>query len=76
MIFELEAAVNGLKNCTPFILFAFNTLTTLNFGDVNPVKVHARSLSALEAISGQIYLAVLISRLVGLSIAERNVRRD
>lgn len=50
------------------IYYSFTTLTTLGHGDVVPVTPLARSLSTLEAITGQLYLALLVARLVGLSI--------
>jgi len=42
------------------------TLSTLGYGDVLPVTAQARMLAAIEAIIGQLYLAVLIARLVGI----------
>ena len=48
--------------------FSFATLTTLGFGDILPRSSAARTLATLEAMTGQIYLAVLIARLVGLHI--------
>jgi hypothetical protein len=47
-----------------FSYFSFVTLSTLGYGDITPLSRLARNLAALEAISGQLYLAVLISRLV------------
>jgi hypothetical protein len=49
--------------------FSFTTLTTLGYGDVTPVSPMAQSLATLEALIGQIYLAVLIARLVGIHTA-------
>lgn len=48
--------------------FSFVTLTTVGFGDITPRSSAARNLVALEAVMGQIYLAVLVARLVGLHI--------
>jgi voltage-gated potassium channel Kch len=48
--------------------FSFITLTTVGYGDIVPHSSATRSLAALEAIVGQIYLTVLIARLVGLHI--------
>ena len=50
--------------------FSFTTLTTLGYGDVTPVSPLAQSLATLEALTGQIYLAVLIARLVGIHTAQ------
>jgi voltage-gated potassium channel len=51
------------------IYYSFVTLTTLGYGDVIPRSTPARLLAALEALMGQIYLAVLVARLVGLHVA-------
>lgn len=49
--------------------FSFVTLSTLGYGDVVPVHPAARSFSTLEALTGQLYLAILVARLVGLHLA-------
>jgi voltage-gated potassium channel Kch len=48
------------------IYFSFVTLATLGYGDVVPATAIARSLATLEAVGAQLYLAVLIARLVSL----------
>lgn len=55
-----------------FMYYSFTCLTTLGLGDVLPASPWARVLSVLEAIVGQIYLVVLVSRLVGMHISQRN----
>ncbi len=50
--------------------FSFVTLTTLGYGDVVPVTGPAKTFSTLEAIMGQLYIALLIGRLVGLHTAQ------
>ena len=52
-----------------FSYFSYVTLTTLGYGDITPVSNTARSMAVLESMSGQLYLAVTIARLVGLHIA-------
>ncbi|HWV54149.1 ion channel [Pseudorhodoplanes sp.] len=42
------------------------TLTSTGFGDITPVAPFARSFSQLEQLTGVFYIAVLISRLIGL----------
>jgi Ion channel len=42
------------------------TLSTVGYGDIVPVTPPARMLAVLEAVTGQIYLAVLIGGLVGM----------
>lgn len=53
----------------PMIYFSYVTLTTLGYGDVTPVTNLAMSMSYAEAIIGQLFLAILVARLVGLHIA-------
>jgi len=55
--------------------FSFVTLTTLGYGDVFPVSGPAKSLTTLEAIVGQMYIAVLIARLVGIHIAQTLMKK-
>ena len=44
------------------------TLATLGYGDIAPRSEIARGLAILEAVAGQLYLAVLIARLVSLYV--------
>jgi Ion channel len=48
------------------IYFSFVTLATLGYGDVVPRRELVQSLAIVEAVGGQMYLAVLIARLVSL----------
>jgi Ion channel len=48
-----------------YLYFSFVTLTTLGYGDVTPVSAFAKSLTVVIAISGQLYLTILIALLVG-----------
>lgn len=48
------------------LYFSLITLTTLGYGDITPIGAMARIWSALEAMTGTMYLAVLIARLVSL----------
>ena len=59
-----------------FVYFSFITLTSTGFGDITPLHPYARSLAAFEAVAGQLYLAVLIARLVGLEMEWREAQRD
>jgi len=54
-----------------FIYFSFVTLTTLGYGDMSPVSPLAKTLAWLEAVVGQLFLAVTIARLVSLEISHR-----
>jgi hypothetical protein len=49
--------------------FSCCTLMTVGYGDITPVHPAARTLAVLEAMTGQIYLAVLVAVLVGMKVA-------
>jgi len=55
--------------------FSFVTLTTLGYGDIVPHSPLARSLAALEAVIGPLYLTIMIARLVGLHIGNQTPAR-
>jgi Ion channel len=48
--------------------YSYVTLTTLGYGEITPLTQAARALSVGEALTGQLYLAVLIARLIGMEI--------
>lgn len=56
--------------------FSFITLTTVGYGDIVPQSHAARTFATLEAVVGQIYLTVLVARLVGLHIVHANSPRS
>lgn len=51
------------------IYFSFVTLATLGYGDLTPATPVMRGLAVFEAIIGQLYLAIMVARLVGLQTA-------
>ena len=53
------------------IYFSFVTLATLGYGDVVPRTELARGVAVLEAVGGQLYVAVTIARLVGAQLQTR-----
>jgi hypothetical protein len=54
------------------IYFSFATLTSVGYGDAYPVHRIARSLATAEALIGQLYPAILIATLVGMSLQARS----
>jgi len=52
------------------LYFSLLTLSTVGYGDVVPLSPMTRMLAVSEAIIGQIYLLVMVSRLVGLQISQ------
>lgn len=59
------------KEPSDYIYFSFVTLTSTGYGDILPTSEKARGLVILEAITGQLYLAIMISRLVSLHISNQ-----
>lgn len=59
-----------MDNASTMTYFSFSTLTTAGYGDVAPATKFTRSLAWIEAAIGQMYLSILIARLVGLYMAE------
>ena len=49
------------------LYFSFVTLATLGYGDIVPQGEVARGIAIVEAIAGQLYLAVLVARLINTS---------
>jgi hypothetical protein len=58
------------------IYYRFVTLTTVGYGDITPVSPPARTLTWLEAMMGQFYIAVLVAFLVGIRVSQGVVKRD
>jgi len=57
-------ANNEPANTQTFQYFSFTTLTTLGYGDFTAGENGGRSIAVLEALTGQIFLATLVARLV------------
>jgi hypothetical protein len=64
------AAVNpeAQRSWMELLFLSFTTLTSTGLSDVIPVKPFARGLCMIEQLAGLGYVAVLVSRLVGLTI--------
>ena len=65
---DLVAVDSSLGPDRLMAYFSITTITTLGYGDITPRASLARSISNLEALIGQIYLTVLVARLVGRNI--------
>lgn len=57
-----SAANTGIQ----LVYFSFTTLTTTGFGDIRPITSPALILAVLEQITGTLFIAILIARLVGV----------
>ncbi len=52
--------------------FSFVTLTTLGYGDIRPIADISRTFAVIEAMTGVLYSAALIGRLIGLYVAQNS----
>ena len=58
----------GERTWMELLFLSFTTLTSTGLSDVVPVKAFARAVTMIEQLAGLSYVAVLVSRLVGLTL--------
>ena len=63
-----SALVHRNQLTSSMMYFSLVCLTTMGYGDVVPASNLARPIAVLEGVFGQLYLAVMVARLVGLHI--------
>jgi ion channel len=68
---NLAAPVDEPEEIASMLYFSLTALTTTGYGDIVAVDPFARSLSNLEAVIGQFYLAMTVARLVTMELADR-----
>ncbi len=61
----------GERSWMELLFLSFTTLTQTGLSDVTPVKAFARAMVMLEQVAGLAYVAILVSRLVGLTVFAR-----
>ena len=71
-IVGMDALLMGDASIMPFLYYSFVTMTTLGYGDVSPVTGPAATLAYVQAVFGQLYIAIMIARLVGLYVAHES----
>jgi hypothetical protein len=69
-------AIDADEPLTAFLYFSTVTQTTIGFGDITPASSVARALVGVQAISGQLYVAILIAWIVGRAVAQHGVPGD
>lgn len=67
------AAVNPEqpRSWTELVFLSFALLSSTGIGDVIPVRPLARGLASLEMFVGMMYIALVVSRLIGLTLLKR-----
>jgi len=61
------------KRFSEVFYFSFSALTTIGSSGEEPLTTMTRQLAVVESAMGQVYLAVLISRLVDLVLQVRRI---
>jgi len=59
-----------------FAYFSFTTMTTLGYGDITPLSKTAQAFAPLQAVFGQLYIAILVARLVAMRVANGQAGPD
>ena len=69
--FNLMGTEGDIATSAQSFYFSLVTMTTLGYGDIVPRTDQARVAAALLAVAGQLYVAIVISRLVALYMREK-----
>jgi hypothetical protein len=60
---------DGQGSWFELLFLSFTNLTSVGLSDIIPVLPHARSLVMVEQVAGVLYVALVVARLVGLTVA-------
>jgi ion channel len=61
----------GFQNFPNLLFLSFATLTSVGLSDIIPILPHARSVAMVEQVAGVLYVAMIISRVVSLTVLHR-----
>lgn len=64
--FDSTTLLNAYEQQFNFLYYSFATLATLGMGDITPLSHLAKSLTAVEAMIGQLFVAIIIAKLVSV----------
>src|SRR5580765_826968 len=66
---------SGPRTWFEMLFLSFTTLTSVGLSDIVPILPHARSWVMIEQVAGLMYVALVVSRVVGLTIARQRAER-
>ena len=69
---SIKPLSDGSGRFFDLLFFSFTNLTSVGLSDILPVGAHARSVVILEQVSGVLYVAMVISRLVTMTVRQRS----
>lgn len=64
--FDSTTLLNAYEQQFNFLYYSFATLATLGMGDITPLSHLAKSLTTIEAMFGQLFVAIIIAKLVSV----------
>ncbi len=76
IVLKVNADTAASDMFAELLYFSYVTLSTLGYGDIVPLSRLARTMSVIEALLGQIYLAVIVARLIGMQISQQGVAKE
>ncbi|MCW2710282.1 MAG: Ion channel [Marmoricola sp.] len=68
---SISPLTEGSGRFFDLLFFSFTNLTSVGLSDILPVGSHARSVVILEQVSGVLYVAMVISRLVAMTVRDK-----
>ena len=73
--FSAAVAPDAPRTWFELLFLSFTNLTSVGLSDITPIRPQARAIVMIEQVAGLLYVAFVISRIVGLTVA-RERRRD
>ena len=67
---------DGQRSWTELLFLSFTTLTSTGLSDIIPLTAEARAVSMIEQLAGVGYVALFVSRVVGLTISRQIIHHD
>jgi hypothetical protein len=68
---SIEPLTDGTGRFFDLLFFSFTNLTSVGLSDILPTGSHARSVVMVEQVGGVLYVAMIISRLVAMTVRDR-----
>jgi hypothetical protein len=69
---SIEPLSHGSGRFFDLLFFSFTNLTSVGLSDILPTASHARSVVMVEQVAGVLYVAMIISRLVAMTVRDRS----
>jgi hypothetical protein len=69
---SIDPLSHGSGRFFDLLFFSFTNLTSVGLSDILPTGSHARSVVMVEQVAGVLYVAMVISRLVAMTVRDRD----